>query len=86
MSGKSKERKRTTRFLITSFTLLLLVSATAFLGLGLYANNASKVAIDKVGSLYMTGISEQITAHFRTLMNLKLVQVETVLTVVNSDM
>ena len=86
MSGKSKERKRTTRFLITSFTLLLLVSATAFLGLGLYANKASKVAIDKVGSLYMTGISEQITAHFRTLMNLKLEQVETVLTVVNSDM
>ena len=41
-------------------------------------SRVSKNAIDKVGSLYMTGINEQITSHFRTLMELKLEQAEAV--------
>lgn len=86
MDIQDKKRSRTTRFLIGSFTLLLLVSAGAFLCLGYYMSGVSKTAIDEVGDLYMTGINEQISAHFRTLMDLKLEQAETVVEVVSADM
>ncbi len=82
---KAKKRSHTTRFLIGSFTLLLIVSAGAFLCLGYYMSQVSKEAIDKVGNLYMTGMNEQITAHFRTLMDLKLEQAEAVVEVVSGN-
>lgn len=81
----TKKRNHTIRFLLGSFTLLLLISIGAFSVLGLYMSNVSKLAIDEVGSLYMTGISKQISAHFRTLINLKLEQVETAVQVVQDE-
>ena len=81
-----KAKRRTTSFLIGSFALLLIVSAGVFLCLGVYMSKVSKDAIDKVGRLYMTGINEQITSHFRTLMDLKLEQAEAVVTVVSQEM
>lgn len=85
MDSQSGERSRTSRFLVASFCLLLLLSAGAFLCLGYYMSNISKDAIDEVGDLYMTGINEQISSHFETLISLKLEQVETVVEVVSSD-
>ncbi len=82
MNIKNKKGNRTTRFLIGSFSLLLLVSAGGFLGLGYYMNRDSEKAIHQVGDLYMTGMNEQITAHFQTLINLKLEQADTVVKVV----
>lgn len=82
MDIQNKKWDRTTRFLVGSFTLLLIISAGAFLALGYYMSMVSSKAIDKVGKLYMTGINEQISAHFLTLMNLKLEQAETVVKVV----
>jgi len=78
-------RRRTTHFLIGSFALLLCISAAAFFCLGYYVSKISKEAIDGVGDLYMTGINEQISSHFHTLMNLKLEQAETVTRVVLSE-
>lgn len=86
MDSQNKKRSSTTRFLIGSFTLLLLVSAGAFLCLGIYMSKVSKEAIDEVGNLYMTSINEQITAHFQTLIDLKLEQAEAVVEVVSSNM
>ncbi len=85
MDVRTKKRNHTIRFLLGSFTLLLLISIGAFSVLGLYMSNVSKLAIDEVGSLYMTGISKQISAHFRTLINLKLEQVETAVQVVQDE-
>ncbi len=82
MDIQNKKWDRTTSFLIWSFTLLLIISAGAFLALGYYTNIISSKAIDKVGHLYMTGINEQISSHFLTLMDLKLEQAETVVKVV----
>ena len=78
-------RRRTTHFLIGSFALLLCISAAAVFCLGYYVSKISKEAIDGVGDLYMTGINEQISSHFHTLMNLKLEQAETVTRVVLSE-
>lgn len=77
-----KKRYRTTQFLIGSFSLLLLISAGAFWGLGYFINRDSEKAIHQVGDLYMTGMNEQVTAHFRTLIDLKLEQARTVVKVV----
>ncbi|WP_289285590.1 hybrid sensor histidine kinase/response regulator [Parablautia intestinalis] len=85
MDIQDKAGNRTRHFLIGSFTLLLLVSTCAFLYLGYYTSSASKESIDKVGSMYMAGINKQLSAHFRTLMTLKLEQAETVVEVVSTD-
>lgn len=83
---KNKKAKRTTYFLIGSFTLLLLISIGAFIYLGIYMRKASEKAINKLGDIYMEGINDHITAHFRTLIDSKLEQVESVVEVVPSDM
>lgn len=85
MDIQDKTGNRTKHFLIRSFTLLLIISAGAFLCLGYYTSVASRKSIDKVGSMYMMGINKQLSAHFRTLMTLKLEQAETVVGVVSTD-
>ena len=73
------------RFLFGSFFLLLLVSIGAFVCLGRYMSRVSEEAINKVGNIYMAGINDHISAHFRTLINLKLEQAETAVEVVSPD-
>lgn len=79
-------REHTTRFLMASFTLLLLISIGAFTCLGRYMGKASEQSINTVGNIYMAGINDHITAHFRTLIDLKLEQAEAVVEVVSPDM
>lgn len=86
MKIEDKKRVSTTHFLIGSFIFLLLISIGAFIFLGLYMNKESKQSIDKLGSLYMTGMDEQISSHFGTLINLKLEQVEALVEAVPADM
>lgn len=74
MNIQNKKGSGTTRFLIGSFTLLLLISIGAFMCLGKYMSRVSEESINKVGNLYMSGINDHITAHFRTLIDLKLEQ------------
>ena len=57
----------TTHFLIGSFSLLLLISIVAFACLGRYMSNVSEKSIGEVGDIYMKGINDHISAHFRTL-------------------
>lgn len=86
MDINNKKDRRVTRFLIGSFSLLIIVSIVAFMGLGLYMGRVSEDSIDQVGDLYMRGIDEQITSHFETLMELKLDQARTVVKVVSPEM
>lgn len=83
---KNKKGNRTTQFLIGSFILLLLISIAAFIRLGDYMNRISEESINKVGDMYMAGINNHISAHFRTLIDLKLEQAEEVVEVVSPDM
>lgn len=85
MSRKNKKGSRTTQFLIGSFSLLLLISIVAFLCLGYYMDKVNTTAIDSVGDLYMAGMDEQVSSHFRTLLDLKLEQVETIVKVVSTN-
>ncbi len=85
MDIHNEKRRRTTYFLIGSFTVLLLISIGAFVYLGQYMSRVSEESIDKVGNLYMAGINDHISAHFRTLIDLKLEQAEAVVEVVPAD-
>ncbi len=85
MVTKKKKGSRTAHFLIGSFLLLLVISIAAFVGLGHFMSQMSAQSIEKVGNLYMAGINEHISAHFRMLIDLKLEQVEAVLEVVPTD-
>lgn len=85
MENQNKKESRTTRFLIGSFIFLLLVSAGAFLCLAKYMSGASEEAIVKAGDMYMSGVSQHISSHFQTLIDLKLEQAEAVEEVVSAD-
>lgn len=86
MNIEDKKKGSATYFLIGSFIFLLLISVGAFIFLGFYMNSVSKESIDKLGSLYMSGMDEQISSHFRTLINLKLEQAEVLMEAVPADM
>ncbi len=86
MNIEDKKKGSATYFLIGSFIFLLLISVGAFIFLGFYMNSVSKESIDKLGSLYMSGMDEQISSHFRTLINLKLEQAEALMEAVSADM
>ncbi|MBD5552453.1 MAG: response regulator [Lachnospiraceae bacterium] len=85
METQEKKKSSMAQFLIGSFIVLLMSSIGGFAYLGYYMNRVSGEAFDKVGNLYMEGINDHITAHFRTLIDLKLEQLEAVVEVVPSD-
>ncbi len=85
MDFQNKSAGRTTRFLVGSFTILLLISIGAFVSLSHYMSRVSEESIDKVGDLYMSGINGHIFSHFQTLIDLKLEQVESLTKIVPDD-
>ena len=85
MDFQNKNASRTTRFLVGSFTLLLLISIGAFISLSHYMSRVSEKSIDKVGDLYMSGINGHIFSHFHTLIDLKLEQVESLTKIVPDE-
>ncbi|MCI8306619.1 MAG: response regulator [Lachnospiraceae bacterium] len=85
METQKKSGGRTIRFIIGSFFILVIISIGAFISLGRYMSVVTQKSVDEMGGLYMTGINAHITEHFRTLINLKLDQVETVVKVVAPD-
>ncbi|HBA93671.1 MAG TPA: hypothetical protein DCZ02_03540 [Ruminococcaceae bacterium] len=84
-TNQNTSKTQTTRFLIISFSLLLLISIGTFITLGHHMNKVTEESINTLGNIYMSGINDHITAHFRTLIDLKLEQAEAVVEVVPSD-
>lgn len=69
-------KNKTTRFLMVSIIALVIISASVFFGLQFVMRGKSTTAINEVGTLYMSGISQRISRHFETLIDLQLDQVE----------
>lgn len=74
---------KTSHFLIGSFCGLIVISIVVFLALGVYMNRASEKTINAVGDLYMTGMSDRISAHFQTIIGSKFDQAEATVKVVD---
>ena len=72
-------KNKTSRFLIVSFLLLLVISSCIFLYLMDRMKNKSRDTTMEVGEFYMERMSEQISKHFQTAMDIKLSQVESII-------
>ena len=83
--GNSKNKNSTTRFLLYSFIGLLLFSIIIFSLPGLYMNRKSKKTIYEIGTIYMSGMNEQMSRHFATVIKLRFDQVSGVISVVSTD-
>ena len=68
--------KRTTRFLNISLVLVSVFCICIFIGQTICMNLMGENAIRQLGVFYMSGISEQVSSHFGTIIELRLSQVE----------
>ncbi len=69
-------RKKTMRFLRNSAIFILILCVAIFSFLAFYMNGKSLGTITEMGTIYMSGMSEQISIHFEKTMGLRLAQVE----------
>ncbi|WP_276951001.1 response regulator [Enterocloster lavalensis] len=83
--GNSKQKNPTTRFLICSFIGLLIFSVIIFSLLGIYMGRKSKKAVYEIGEIYMSGMNEQMSRHFETVIKLRFDQVRGIVSVVSSE-
>lgn len=75
---QKQTRKKATRLLICSLIVMIIVSVGVLSFFALTVNKRSEEAINNVGDLYMHGMSDKISEHFETTINLRLMQVETI--------
>ena len=68
--------KKTLRFLTVSLIAVSLLCVCIFFFLAFYMSLQSGNTIGNVGKIYMSGMSQQISLHFETTMDLRLSQVE----------
>ncbi|WP_411329672.1 hybrid sensor histidine kinase/response regulator [Emergencia timonensis] len=81
----SKKKNSTTRFLICSFIGLLIFSTIIFSLLGVYMSRKSKNTVYEIGNIYMSGMNEQMSRHFETVIKLRFDQVSGVVSVVSVE-
>lgn len=79
----SQKRNSTIRFLIYSFIGLLFSGIVIFSALGIYMNRKSKETIYEVGEIYMSGMNEQMSRHFESVIRLRFDQVDGITSVVS---
>lgn len=80
-----KKKKRKARILICSFVGLIIFSIFSFSWLGIYMTSKSHQAFHQIGNIYMSGMSEEISRHFESVIQLRFEQVNGLVSVVPSD-
>ncbi len=75
-------KDKTTRFLTISLILVSILCVFVFSFLALFMGNRSRTTLNEVGTIYMSGMSEQVSLHFETTINLRLSQVRALTTTV----
>lgn len=71
-------KKQTIRFLIISLAVMIIVCVGVLSSFVYTMSHKSEDAINEVGEIYMEGMSEKTSLHFRTMINLRMAQVETI--------
>ncbi len=80
-----KKMNAVTRFLILSFSGLIIFSSLSFVMLGTYMTRKSHEAFHQIGNIYMSGTCEQISRHFESVIKLRFEQANGLVSVVSSD-
>ncbi len=78
-------KNRTTRFLFISLVGVALLCVCVFTFFAVHMSAQSSAAINQVGTLYMSGVSQQTAFHFENIMKLRLDQLETLVASVSDD-
>lgn len=73
------------RFLKLSFVAITIIGILSFTCLGRYMNKKSHEAFHKIGDIYLSGTSEQISKHFESVIRLRFKQVEGLVSVVSPE-
>ena len=81
----SKQKNPTSRFLICSFIGFLIFSIIIFSLLGIYIGQKSKTAVYEIGEIYMSGMNDQMSRHFETVIKLRFSQARGIVSVVPAD-
>lgn len=71
-------KKKTMRFLAISLAILITVCIGVMIILTVITNEQSEDTMNEVGNIYMSGMSEKISMHFETTINLRVAQIETI--------
>ncbi len=78
-------KNETTRFLKTSLIMVLTLCVVTFTGLTVIMSRKSSETISRVGLTYMAGMSQQLSQHFSTTMQLRLEQLEALVETIPPD-
>lgn len=78
-------KNKTTRFLITSLIGVALLCVFVFSFFAIHMSGQSARTINEVGTLYMSSMSQQISIHFESIINLQLDQLEVLVKTITSD-
>ena len=78
-------KNKTTRFLITSLIGVTVLCVCVFSFFGIHMGNQSARTINQVGNLYMSSMSQQISSHFESLINVQMNQLKTLASTIPSD-
>lgn len=83
--GSSLKKSFQTRYLIWSFIGLLIFSIVTFSLLGIHMGRKSEKALSEIGSIYMSGMNDQMARHFGTVIKLRFDQASGIVSVVSTD-
>lgn len=72
-------RKKTMHFLIISLVILIIVSTSVMSFFAVTMSKKSEETINRVGMIYMSGMSERTAMHFETAINLRMAQIDTII-------
>lgn len=72
---ESAMKNKSTRFLVVSLVLVLVVCSGVFVSQAVHMDRESAATMLAIGEMYMSGTSEQATLHFGTIIETKLDQV-----------
>lgn len=81
----SKKHNPTIRFLFVSFAGIVIFSILSFSWLAYNMNHRSHESFHQIGNIYMSGMSDQISRHFESVIKLRFNQVEGIVSVVSPD-
>lgn len=81
----NKKKNSTIRFLIYSFIGLLFFGIVVFSVLAIYMDKKSKETIYEIGEIYMSGMNEQMSRHFESVIKLRFDQVGGIISVVSEE-
>ncbi len=78
-------KNKTAKFFIISVICIFVLFVLVFAIIAFVMNKRGSDAVDKLGSLYMTGMSEQVATHFDTAINLNISQLASLVDAVPPD-